>query len=321
MDNRRMSSALWALVAVYIIWGLNLAFAKLALQDLPPFTFNVLRTGLSLLILVPLGLRSGLAGALREHWRQFIVIGIIGVTTPQVTFVVALLMAPGSIIAVLSSLGPLVLAVMSIMFLRERIAPAGWIGFAVATAGAFLVLGFSPSEFRADSTQTILGAIIFLSGSVAWAGFNVMSKRVVETYGPVALAAGTTIFGWASMVPLMGIELAAGAQPRFGGWAVFGIVYAGVLGTAIGFLILQRALRRSEGSRVGALSYIHPVVGVAASALLLGERPGLTFFAGSAFVLVGIALVTASRIRTLPHAARSTTPAQPPAGGPVSAAD
>jgi O-acetylserine/cysteine efflux transporter len=208
---------------------------------------------------------------------------------------------------------------MSILFLRERIAPGGWAGFAVATAGAFLVLGFSPSEFRVDSTRTIIGAIIFLSGSVAWAGFNVMSKRIGTRLDPVALAAGTTVFGWLSMVPLMGIELSTGASVHFGGWALFGIVYAGVLGTAVGFLILQRALRRSEGSRVGALSYVHPVVGVAASALLLGERPGLTFFGGSAFVLLGIALVTASRIRTLPGAGREK--AAPATNAPVSATE
>jgi drug/metabolite transporter (DMT)-like permease len=259
--------------------------------------------------------RTGLLLAVREHWRLFVLIGIIGVTLPQVTFSVALRMAPASIIGVLSALGPLMLATMSIIFLRERIAPMGWIGFAIATVGALLVLGWSPSEFQAGWLPTIIGSMIFLSGSIAWAAFNVMSKRVAATHGPVVLAAGTTLFGWLSMVPLMGIELAAGVPIRVGGWALWGIVYAGVLGTAVGFLILQRALRRAEGSRVGALSYVHPLVGVGASALLLGERPGVAFVAGSGLVLAGIALVTASRIRTLPQAARETAP--PPGARPV----
>lgn len=318
MRDRGLRSALLALLAVNVIWGLNVAFAKLAVQEIPPFTFNIARTAVSLAVLLPLGLRAGLRPALKQNWRQLAISGAIGLSITQATFALALKLAPSSVIAILNALGPLSLAFMAVFFLGERIAPTGWLGFALATAGALLILSVSPAELHANALKTILGGLIFLSGSISWSAFNVFSKRLVVTQDPVVMAAGTALFGWLGMVPLFVGERAIGLPVHVGFWGIFGIFYAGILGTAFGFLILNRALQRAEGSRVGALSYLQPVIGVSAAAVFLGERPGPSFLAGSLLVLVGIFLVTNSRIRTV---APLTSAAAAPSAKPTSELD
>ena len=313
MRDRRARSAVAALVMMNLIWGMNFAFAKLAIQEIPPFTFNLIRTGVSLIVLLPLGLRAGLGPAIRENWRALAIGGAFGLSLSQGAFTMALKLAPSAIIAVLSALGPLSLALLAMAFLGERIARVGWLGMALATAGALLVLGVSPGELDANGPRAVLGGLIFLAGNLSWSGFTVLSKRLVATEKPVVIATGTALFGWTGMLPLFAVEQMTGVETHPGFWGIFGIFYAGILGTAMGFLILNWALQRTEGSRVGAVSYVQPVVGVAAAAIFLGERPGLGFLAGAILVIAGVFLVTISRIRTVAR------PGAPLAPRPVAA--
>ncbi|HYM90775.1 MAG TPA: DMT family transporter, partial [bacterium] len=52
-------------------------------------------------------------------------------------------------------------------------------------------------------------------------------------------------------------------------------------------------LRRLPASTAAALQYLQPLVGVAASAALFGDRLGVWFLVGTTLVLAGIALATA----------------------------
>ncbi|MFQ5879130.1 MAG: DMT family transporter [Dehalococcoidia bacterium] len=310
MTSGSRAVALWALIVVNVIWGFHVAFTALAVQDMSPFAFNAIRTGVALSILLPLGLRAGLWPVVRRGWPGLLLSGIMGFTISQTAFAFSLKLAPGAIIAILSALGPLTLAFMSILFLGERMARAGWMGMALATTGALLILGLSPAELGGEGISTLLGGIIFLGGIISWYAFNVVAKRLLVREEPMAMAAGATLFGWVGLLIAFGIHTAASGEAiQWSSQAIFGILFTGILGNAFGFLALHWALKRLEGSRVGALSYIQPVLGVVGAWTFLGEQPGPSFLLGALLILAGVYLVTTAHIRIV-------SPPQRPAAAP-----
>lgn len=298
ITSKTALQAVMMLVLVNVIWGLNIPFSKLAVEDVSPYTYNATRATLSIMILVPLGIRTGMLELIRRRWRAMVVAGMLGLVISQTALAIALTLTPGAIVAVIHALGPAVIVLLAIPFLGERMQWSGWIGMALAICGALLVLGLSPSELDAHRGEAILGTCILIVGISSWWGFSVFAKRSLGNENLTAMAAAVTLFGWVGIVLVWGVSLPAGQGA--GGWtaeAVLGVVWAGGVNRGLAFLGLNWALQRLEGSRVGGVSYLLPVVGVLGAWAILGEEPGLTFFIGSALALAGVYLVTTAHIR------------------------
>ena len=70
------------------------------------------------------------------------------------------------------------------------------------------------------------------------------------------------------------------------GW--LGVVYSGVLGLAVAYLIWNHGLEHIGGPRTAAFSNLVPVVALIAAALWLDEDPGLTQIVGAIIIIAGV---------------------------------
>ena len=70
------------------------------------------------------------------------------------------------------------------------------------------------------------------------------------------------------------------------------VLYLGLLTTVAGMWLWLTGMRRLPARVAASTQYLQPIVGVAASAALFGDRIGAVFGLGSALVLCGIALAS-----------------------------
>jgi drug/metabolite transporter (DMT)-like permease len=175
----------------------------------------------------------------------------------------------------------------------------GWVGIGVGLAGVLLVLGVAPQELGVSGVLAFAGSLLFLAGSLCWAGFNILSKRLLVQADPIALATGALLFGTCGMAVLFSGERALHVQSAWTWHAAGGVAFAG-MSTFLGFLVTTWALKHVEGTRVGAFQYLQPPVGILSGWLLLHEHLGVAFLAGAVLVGAGVVLTAAARIRTLP---------------------
>jgi drug/metabolite transporter (DMT)-like permease len=171
----------------------------------------------------------------------------------------------------------------------DRLTGAKALGLTVAFGG--LVLAFA--EGLRGGAGTLAGDLLCLLGGVLWACTTVLVKASSLRRAPPALV---LLYQLVVSAPIM---LAASAwlgetwrvdpQPL----VVAGFAYQAAGIAAASYLAWFWLVSRHSASRLAAFSVLTPVAGVAAGALLLGERLGAAF--GLAVVLVGAGLWLVNR--------------------------
>ncbi|MDF1585114.1 DMT family transporter [Marinimicrococcus flavescens] len=278
-----------ALIAVVtVLWGLNWPAMKIAVTGFPPWTFRaacVLGAGLTLLLLARL---SGEPVRLeRRLVAPLCLAALTGVTAWQMLVAYGLMHMGSGRAAIIAFTMPIWAALLSALFLRERITTRVLMALALGMAGMALLLGAELARVGASP----LGAALMLLAALSWGAGTVATKAWDWRIGTMALAGWQLVVGglpilavWALVeapVDLSGVDLSATL-------ALLYVVFVALVFCFTSYLRLVRLLPAS----VAALSTLAiPVVGLSSSALLLGEPVGLREGGALLFILAALALV------------------------------
>jgi drug/metabolite transporter (DMT)-like permease len=194
---------------------------------------------------------------------------------------------------VLVNTQPVVVALLSVFWLREAPSRRQWLGIAIAMLGALVVaLPDFASASTAAHPRALLGDLLALVGAVAAAIYFVSGRRLratLDLWPYVALVYGSCFVVLLMFAALTGAPLTP-QPPRE--LAIFAALALGPM--LIGHTGLNWALKHSRAYVVNLTLLGEPVGATVLAALLPGIRevPGAATVIGGAVVLAGI-LMTA----------------------------
>lgn len=282
----------WLLAALSLAWGFNWTAMKLALAEVPPFTFRSICLGVGSLVLFAV-LRLGGQPFVwpRGHWRRLWLFAILNITAWNVLIAFGVKMIASGRAAILAYTMPALAIPLSVWLLGERLAPGKVVGLALGMGGMALLMG----EGLVGIGASPLGSLLVLGAATSWAFGSVLQKKY-----PVALPAGPYT-AWIMLLGALPI-VAAAALFEDAGW-LRSVGQDAILGTAynvfIAFAFAHWAwikLATSVSVTVFSLSMlIIPVVGVFSGVAFLGERPSATEYAALLLVLGSLASVLSPR--------------------------
>ncbi|MBI3976168.1 MAG: DMT family transporter [Armatimonadetes bacterium] len=280
-------SALGSLLVVMLIWGNGFVAAKLALLEVPPLLFALLRFGLASALLVPLAqARGGLALLPRPlPLGTLALMGLTGITLTFVTINFALTLTSASSAAMIQGAGPAITAGLAIVFLGERFSRNRALGIGTSALGVALIV--LAANLGTGAGTSLLGDLLMLSGTVSWAVYTILSKGLKAT-SRLAVTTYSTVFGTLLLVPLAAYDLAIRPPATISPISWLAVLYVGAGSSALGYVLWNRALRALDASQVMNFLNLIPVLGVASAALILGEAPLPVQLFGSALVLAGV---------------------------------
>jgi hypothetical protein len=128
-----------------------------------------------------------------------------------------------------------------------------------------------------------------LLSCVTIAFYYVWSVELARKYGSGPLAAWSTLFGFVALLPWTGWE-ASRASVDFTVQGLAVAAYLGIFVTVAGFFLWLHLLRTVPASTAASVQYLQPIIGIAASAAIFGDKLGLLFLVGVILVLCGLAL-------------------------------
>jgi drug/metabolite transporter (DMT)-like permease len=185
--------------------------------------------------------------------------------------------------ALVVGIGPIIIAVLAGVYLREGF-PRGLVaGLVIAFAG-LAVIGLSERGGQAST----LGVLLALTSAALWGVGVLLQKQALAGTEPLPATWLGCLAGLAACLPFTaGFVRELAAAPAA---ATAGIVYMGVFPTAIAFLTWSYALAHTTAGRLAVSTYIVPALAVLLSWLLLDEAPLPLALAGGALCLIGVAV-------------------------------
>lgn len=289
---------------VIVLWGLNFLAMKAGLEVFDPFFFAALRFGvlaLPVLLFVP---RPEVA------WRWLLLCSA-GWGVGQFGFMFAAMHAglqPGLMALVAQSSVPFTV-ILGTLFLGERLTRFQTGALALALTGMGIVV-LTESSGPIGLVPLALG----LSAGACWAVGNIATRRAAAPL-PLRLTLWMCLLSTPPLLLLSALfegpstgwrDLAHAVTTHEGTLALLGLAYVSLFGTVVGSGLYMALMSWYPASTVAPLSLLVPVVSIAASALVYGERVSVATLAGGALVILGA--VGTQRRRT-----PALAPAAPPA--------
>lgn len=282
------------LLLMVVIWGANFSVAKVALATVPPLAFNALRFPFAALaVLVLLRLRGPIPLPEPADVSRIVVLGLLGNVLYQQFFIFGLHHTNAGIASVLLAGTPILTALVSAALGHERVRPRAWIGVAATFFGILLVV--RQNGAMTDGGGTMVGGLLMIGASVAWAAYTVGARPLLARYGALRVTAWTLWVG-TTMIVLIGLPQAL-SLPRstFTPEVWLAVLYAGALSIGIAYMIWYNGVRVIGNTRTAAYSNMVPVVALAVAWLWLGEVPSAGELLGSGIIIGGVTLAQTGR--------------------------
>jgi drug/metabolite transporter (DMT)-like permease len=305
--SRASAPVLFAVLC--IAWGTSWIAMKLALAEVPPFTFTVARSlvaGVALLAVA--GVAAPLDLLRRAPWHMLAVALLTNTLTYAGLYWGTARVSVGLAAIVNNALMPLGLFALGLAFREEAFSRRRLAGIALGAAG--LALLFAPQTTPAGDAASFAGLLAVAGGTLAYCLGSVWSRPLLRGASPVAVAALQMLAGGLLMVPIAILaekpdagDLAALLRPV----PLGSLAWLALPSGAVGLVIYLRLIRDWGPTRAGMYAFVSPLIAVALGAWLLGERLGPLEWIGGAAMLGAAALVLPGRAVGAPSAAPQQT--------------
>ena len=185
--------------------------------------------------------------------------------------------------AMLVNIGPILIAVFAGLLLGEGFPRRLLAGIAVAFAGVLLI-GAATRGSGAD----LLGVVLCVVAAVTYAGGVVAQKTLLRRLPGLQVTFTGAAIGAICCLPWAGVL--AGDLGRASVGSIAGMVYLGVVPTALAFSTWAYALGRMDAGRLGVTTYLVPPLVIAMGWVLLDEVPPVLAVVGGVVCLAGVGL-------------------------------
>ncbi len=261
-------------------------------------------------------LRFGIGGAAMLHWlkkpageapmtrrtRQLVFLeSFLGNFLFSICMLYGVSLSGAVAAGVIMAAIPAVVAVLSWVFLRERISLRVGLAVGCAVLGIALV-SLSKTELPAPATQGLepdlasnsrgLGNLLLMCAVFCEAAYAVIGKRLTGVLGAKRITALINLWGFVLVTP-MGLWLAwhfdfAAVTP--GIWLL--LLFYALAASVWTVWLWMTGLKGVPASRAGVFTVMLPISAALVGVLVLGETMGAAQFAAFALALAGVVLAT-----------------------------
>ncbi len=296
-DRPRITLPIAIIIAILAVSTASI-FIRFAQREAPSLVIAALRLTFASLILAPIALTRH-REELRKLTRRDLLLGLLSGVFLAVHFATWISSLEYTSIAssvVLVSTGPLWVALLSPIFLKESLSKPVLIGMILALIGG-TIIGLSDacqinkglvcpplSEFVQG--KSFLGNFLALVGAWAVAGYLMIGRRLRG--GMSLIPYIFVVYGFAAIV-LLGFMFAAGQRPTgFSPMVYIWLFLLALIPQLIGHSTYNWALRYLPASLVSITTLGEPIGSAVLAYLILSEAPTLLTIFGGILILAGI---------------------------------
>jgi drug/metabolite transporter (DMT)-like permease len=274
-------------------WSVNYLVARWAPEFIAPHALALGRWSLAAMLLA-LVCRDELRAkrtAIRGEAGQLLVLGALGMWICGAFVYIGGRSTTAVNIGLLYATSPVLIALASALWLRERLGPTQWLGVAMALAGMLHIL--LKGQWQALAQWQINPGDAWVAvAATCWAGYSLLLRAWPSAFGPTARLTLIACGGIVVLLPFTLLEAWLGPPTR-ATWQSLALVLAAALIPGAGAYAAYSTMQRTLGAaRVAVVLYLGPLYTAVIGWAVLGETLTAVHAIGALLILPGIWLST-----------------------------
>ena len=279
------------LAASMALVGSYVGLSKVLVLVFPIFLLAWLRFGIAAVAMAGWVKRSAIEQPLSRHDRWLLFFeSFFGNFLFSICMLFGVSMSSALAAGVIMAGIPAAVAVMSRVFLKERIAWRVMFGIACAVGGIALV-SFTKNSDAANSSS-LLGNLLLFGAVLCEASYVVMGKKLTGNVSPKRISALINLWGLALVMPLgiwQALRFDFGAVAAGSWWL---LLFYSIAASMLTVWLWMTGLQHVPASSAGIFTVLLPVSAAAVGVLLLGEHFSAAQAGAFALALAGVVLAT-----------------------------
>jgi probable blue pigment (indigoidine) exporter len=235
-----------------------------------------LPTGLVLIIGSPIPPRRWMA--------RFFVLSVLYASGLFPLLFIAAYRLPGGVAAVINSLSPLLVVIISVPLLGT------WIHRTQIIAGILGAVGVALLVLRSDARLDVVGLIAMASAAIMFSLATVLTKRWGRPEGMTSIGVTGWTFLLAGLTLLPATLLIEGLPEQLTPRNIGGLIYLVLISGIVAYALWFWGLQRLSASAVTFLTLLNPVTAALLGWIVLDQRLNSWQLFGAAIILISVVL-------------------------------
>jgi drug/metabolite transporter (DMT)-like permease len=289
INNKQNNFYIFLLIFIVAILGGGAGvFAKIALKEIPSFSFTFLRFLIAAVFLLPFSVKF--LSTFQKKDYKIILLSLLA-SANVILFSFGIKYTTANISQMIYTAVPIVSALFSYYLLGERFGVRKILGIIVGFVGTIIVI-LLPLISNNGSGGTIGGNLIIVLAMLSISLYLVLSKRFQSEYSPLQI---TNFFIFTTTFLLLFLSIVdLVKEPNW--WqgvsvnAFLSLGFVAIFSTAIYYLIFQIIIKKSTPVVSSMTLFVQPFATFVWAYYFLSEKLSFLFLIGAVLALLGIGI-------------------------------
>ena len=280
------------LILATLLWGGNFVIGRAVAGDIPPITLAFLRWCVAFIIFLPIAYSRVTREwqLIKTNWPAVIVMAITGVACFNTLVYIGVYYTTSINASLMNSSTPIIIYILSFIFLKERLSKFQLIGTALSLAGVAFILS-------KGSLETLLsfsfnkGDLIVLIAVFCWGVYSLLVKQYAGRLPGYSTFLVTIALGVMMLLPFTIYELMTTSVEIVWSPSTIGaILYVGIIASIVAFLSWNNGVVALGANKASIYLNFIPLFAAIFAVLFLDEDLLLAQLIGGLAVICGVLL-------------------------------
>lgn len=284
--------ALLAATGASAIYGANHTIAKGLMPGvIGPYGFILLRVSGAAILFWMIGLLFPREKIERKDLWRILACAFFGMVLNMNMFFQGLELSTPINSSVVITISPVLLLILSALFLKEKITLIKTIGIGLGLVGALVLILFG-AKSQPNAPNIPLGNFLFIINAASYSVYLILVKPLVSKYSSITLMKLFFLFAFLMNLPIGWEQFSEVAWTSLGFSELWKMCFVVIGTTVLTYLFNIYALKQLSPSTIGAFIYLQPVLAALIAILAGVDSMTPLRFGAAALIFAGVFLST-----------------------------
>jgi len=282
-----------------VIWGMGWTAARYGVVHIGPFLTGECRFFLSFLFFLPFLFYPKPIKPSFKTMIYMIPLALTGYYMNNLAAYIALNYTSGTTASIIIMSNPMNIAVLSYIFLKDKLNAAGFFSIALSVTGALIVV--IKGNFMSIITMDInIGNLLLVGCALSWSIYSILIKVFEDKITSIENVTYGSLFAAIGFLPLSLGPVPAGSVTM----ALAGaLIFLSLFNTNLAFYLWSEGIKDANPNAAAVFFGLIPLSAAITEKIIFGERMAPYHIIGATLIFFGILLYVITKRNGLEHEA------------------